>query len=64
MAQALEQRTVLPSGFCDEVLKKVQEMGVEGEVASRTHETHDVFKRENDEQLLLWLNRWSHLSYG
>lgn len=58
VAMALESRTQLPPGFCEEVLKKIQEISAEGEKLSREHENHAVFKKEHDEQLLLWLNRY------
>ena len=57
VAAALERRTLLPSTFCDEVWKKIQELSSDGEKPSREHESHELFRRELDEQLLLWLNR-------
>ena len=58
VAMALESRMPLPLAFCEEVLKKVQEISAEGEKMTREHENHEVFRKEHDEQLLLWLNRW------
>ncbi len=40
-----------------QVMKKVQEISAEGEAPSRDHEDHTLFSRDQDEQLLLWLNR-------
>ena len=57
VAQALEKRTPLPVAFCEEVMKKVQEISADGEPVTRDHENHAAFTKECDEQLLLWLNR-------
>ena len=58
VASALQDRTTLPVAFCEEVFKKIQEVSADNEKISRDHENHDLFKREQDEQLLLWLNRF------
>ena len=55
VAKALIHRTHLPLNFCQEVRKKLSDSGV-GD--SWEHERHDVFKKEHDEQLLIWLNRY------
>ena len=57
VAKAMECRTVLPTPFCEEVLKKIQEISADGEPLDRSHENHSMYKRDHDEQLLLWLNR-------
>ena len=58
VAKALQNRTPLPPTFCEQVMKKIQEISGDGETISRVHEDHDFFRREQDEQLLLWLNRY------
>ena len=57
VATALQNRTLLPVAFCEEVIKKVQEIMGEGEKLTRDHENHGIFRQEQDEQLLLWMNR-------
>ena len=57
VAKSLENRTPLPTAFCEEVMKKIQEISAEGEQLNRDHEDHSLCGREQDEQLLLWLNR-------
>jgi len=47
----------LPTSFRDEVFKKVQELSGDDEQIDREHENHELFSKEQDEQLLLWLNR-------
>ncbi|GFS15828.1 E3 ubiquitin-protein ligase HERC2, partial [Elysia marginata] len=75
VAVAMVRRLVLPGPFTEEVLKKIQDIASEGSVllgavggvSSRTHERHDIFRQEHDEQLLQWINRkpddWT-LSWG
>ncbi|XP_052719637.1 E3 ubiquitin-protein ligase HERC2-like [Crassostrea angulata] len=68
VATGIVQRTVLPMSFIEEVRKKILDIsGEEEETALNVHENHDLFKQEQDEQLLLWLNRkpeeWT-LSWG
>nr|XP_034301897.1 E3 ubiquitin-protein ligase HERC2 isoform X1 [Crassostrea gigas] len=68
VATGIVQRTVLPMSFIEEVRKKILDIsGEEEETALNVHENHDIFKQEQDEQLLLWLNRkpeeWT-LSWG
>ncbi|XP_015113813.1 E3 ubiquitin-protein ligase HERC2 [Diachasma alloeum] len=61
VAKALVNRSALPKSFCLDVTKRINEMmSAEGEGHSHgkpPHENHELFKREHDEQLLLWLNR-------
>lgn len=67
VAGAIVKRSHLPPTFLEEVIKKVQDISADGEPVLIDHETHDIFKQEHDEQLLLWLNRrpddWT-LSWG
>ncbi|XP_044262446.1 E3 ubiquitin-protein ligase HERC2 isoform X2 [Tribolium madens] len=64
VAKSLIHRTVLPANFCQEVRKKLADTNADG---CWEHESHDIFKKEHDEQLLIWLNRrpedWT-LSWG
>ncbi|XP_011304625.1 E3 ubiquitin-protein ligase HERC2 [Fopius arisanus] len=63
VAKSLINRTALPKSFCVDVTKRINEMmNAEGEphLSHREippHESHELFRREHDEQLLLWLNR-------
>ncbi len=43
-----------------QVLKKIQEISAEGESMTREHENHEMFGQDQDEQLLLWINRLEH----
>ncbi|XP_021378315.1 E3 ubiquitin-protein ligase HERC2-like isoform X2 [Mizuhopecten yessoensis] len=67
VAAAMVQRTAFPPVFLEEVRKKIKDISGDGEEFTKAHELHTVFKREMDEQLLLWLNRkpedWT-LSWG
>ncbi|XP_030756884.1 E3 ubiquitin-protein ligase HERC2 [Sitophilus oryzae] len=71
VAKSLIRRTPLPINFCMEVRKKFTDTQSEGlEVLTEgylDHENHTIFKKEHDEQLLVWLNRrpedWT-LSWG
>ncbi|ESO89418.1 hypothetical protein LOTGIDRAFT_218809 [Lottia gigantea] len=67
VANAIVNRLPLPQVFCDEVLKKIQDIAAEGEEESHEHKDQMVFKLGQDEQLLQWLNRrpqdWT-LSWG
>jgi E3 ubiquitin-protein ligase HERC2 len=60
VAMALQHRTSLslPIIFCDEVFKKVQELTADDEQVDRSYESHELFGNEQDEQLLMWLNRY------
>ncbi|XP_034287268.1 E3 ubiquitin-protein ligase HERC2 isoform X1 [Pantherophis guttatus] len=57
VAVALDKRTPLPRLFLDEVAKKIQELMADHENIDILHESHEVFKREQDEQLVQWMNR-------
>lgn len=67
VAKAIINRTTLPQTFCIEVRKKLVDSSTEDDEHVWEHEQHDVFKKEQDEQLLIWLNRrpedWT-LSWG
>jgi E3 ubiquitin-protein ligase HERC2 len=64
VAMALQHRGAaastpqLPTVFRDDVFKKVQEVSADDERVDREHENHELFGREQDEQLLLWINRF------
>jgi len=47
----------MPPPFCQEVRKKILVMVPDGERIGHDHENNHLFKKEHDEQLLLWLNR-------
>ncbi|XP_023810269.2 E3 ubiquitin-protein ligase HERC2 isoform X5 [Oryzias latipes] len=57
VAVALDKRTSLARAFLDEVTKKIRELMADHENMSGLHESHDLFKREHDEQLVQWMNR-------
>ncbi|XP_056895397.1 E3 ubiquitin-protein ligase HERC2 isoform X2 [Takifugu flavidus] len=57
VAIALDQRTSLPRPFLEEVTKKIRELMADHESMNSLHESHDLFKREHDEQLVQWMNR-------
>ncbi|XP_043927990.1 E3 ubiquitin-protein ligase HERC2 [Protopterus annectens] len=57
VALALDKRTSLPRLFLDEVAKKIRELMADVESMNYLHENHDVFRREQDEQLVQWMNR-------
>ncbi|XP_041440166.1 E3 ubiquitin-protein ligase HERC2 isoform X2 [Xenopus laevis] len=57
VAVALDKRTPLPRQFLDEVTKKIRELMADDENMNAVHERHDIFKREQDEQLVQWMNR-------
>lgn len=40
-----------------QVAKKIRELMADNENMDVLHECHDVFKREQDEQLVQWMNR-------
>ncbi|XP_038055580.1 E3 ubiquitin-protein ligase HERC2-like [Patiria miniata] len=68
VSKSLESRIHLPEMFCEEVMKKIREISAESDGAThREHENHAEFKREHDEQILMWMNRrpddWT-LSWG
>lgn len=58
VAISIVHRTQLPVPFADEVRKKIQDLAADGEEMTRKHEDHQIFKIEQDEQLLIWLNRF------
>lgn len=58
VAKALEKRDQLPTNFCEEVMKKIADISISEEEMSRDHESHALFRREQDEQILLWMNRF------
>lgn len=58
VAKALIHRTQLPKNFCLEVRKKFTESNDQEADEPWDHEKHNVFKKEHDEQLLAWLNRY------
>ncbi|KAJ8962033.1 hypothetical protein NQ314_005815 [Rhamnusium bicolor] len=66
VAKSLIHRTPLPLNFCLEVRKKLAECNADA-AEYWEHEKHLLFKKEHDEQLLIWLNRrpedWT-LSWG
>jgi E3 ubiquitin-protein ligase HERC2 len=57
VAAGVVQRSSLPTPFCDEVMKKIQDISGDGEAINGDHINNARFKQEHDEQLLLWLNR-------
>ncbi|XP_059922232.1 E3 ubiquitin-protein ligase HERC2 isoform X1 [Gadus macrocephalus] len=57
VAVALDKRSGLPRPFLDEVTKKICELMADHETMSGLHEKHDTFRREQDEQLVQWMNR-------
>lgn len=57
VAIAIDHRSQLPAPFAEEVRKKIQDLAADNEEMSKTHENHQIFKQEQDEQLLIWLNR-------
>ncbi|XP_044756400.1 E3 ubiquitin-protein ligase HERC2 [Coccinella septempunctata] len=66
IAKSLIHRTPLPQSFCEDVRKKLADKDYDrGDYWD--HEKHSIFKKEHDEQLLIWLNRkpedWT-LSWG
>ncbi|KAJ8985747.1 hypothetical protein NQ317_014400 [Molorchus minor] len=67
VAKSLINRTPLPLNFCHEVRKKLTDPSEDTSDDYWEHEKHTVFKKEHDEQLLIWLNRrpedWT-LSWG
>ncbi|KAL1491483.1 hypothetical protein ABEB36_012074 [Hypothenemus hampei] len=70
VAKALIHRTTLPMNFCLEVRKKFADSQTDCDSTPEgylEHENHVLFKKEHDEQLLVWLNRrpedWT-LSWG
>ncbi|XP_050303138.1 E3 ubiquitin-protein ligase HERC2 [Anthonomus grandis grandis] len=70
VAKSLTRRLPLPMNFCFEVRKKFtdsQDCSDSSIDCYLEHENHVIFKKEHDEQLLVWLNRkpedWT-LSWG
>ncbi|KAL3277032.1 hypothetical protein HHI36_012394 [Cryptolaemus montrouzieri] len=66
IAKSLIHRMPLPMQFCEDVRKKLSDSDYEMETYLE-HENNSLFKKEHDEQLLIWLNRrpedWT-LSWG
>lgn len=67
VAKSLIHRTQLPMSFCYEVRKKLMDSNAELSEEYYEYENNRIFKKEHDEQLLIWLNRrpedWT-LSWG
>ena len=58
VASSLELRSPLPYDFLTEVGEKITEMVLETtQDCIVEYNDHRVFKKEHDEQLLLWLNQ-------
>lgn len=57
VANAIIHRTSLPRTFCLELRKKFSESSLCTADDVMEHENHTLFKKEQDEQLLVWLNR-------
>ena len=57
VASSLESRSPLPYDFLTEVREKITEMVLETQDCTVEYHDHKVFKKEHDEQLLLWLNQ-------
>lgn len=62
VAKSLIHRTLLPLSFCLEVRKKLGDSSMEKTEEYWEHEKHTMFKKEHDEQLLIWLNRYTFIS--
>lgn len=58
VAKSLIHRTELPMNFCFEVRKKLLDSSAELTEEYCEYENNNVFKKEHDEQLLIWLNRY------
>ncbi|KAK9875133.1 hypothetical protein WA026_005926 [Henosepilachna vigintioctopunctata] len=56
VAKSLIYRTPLPTQFCEDVRKKLPD-GDYDRIGYREHEDHTLFKREHDEQILIWMIR-------
>jgi E3 ubiquitin-protein ligase HERC2 len=55
-AIALENRGKIPQDMLDEAVVKIQEIK-STEKINREHESHELFKQEQDEQLINWFSR-------
>ena len=55
VASSLESRLPLPNDFVLEVKDKITELVQDAEEFGSEYISHDMFKREMDEQLLQWL---------
>ncbi|KAG1662456.1 E3 ubiquitin-protein ligase HERC2 [Nymphon striatum] len=67
VASAMIHRTPVPQTFCEDVRKKICGLAYPSEDLRTEHESHLLFKPDQDEQLLLWVNRHPHdwnLSWG
>lgn len=59
VAKSLINRTPLPKNFCQEVRKKLLNTTEDDNTdIVYDYESHVIFKKEHDEQLLAWLNRF------
>lgn len=57
VAKSLIHRLSLPMSFCYEVRKKLLDSNAELTEEYYDYENNKMFKKEHDEQLLIWLNR-------
>ena len=57
VAKSLENRVTLPKAFSGDVTKKVTQISADWEELNMEHENHTTFLREQDEQILIWMNR-------
>lgn len=58
VAKSLIHRTPLPLSFRMEVRKKVYDPNLDINMEEyQDYENNQIFKKEHDEQLLIWLNR-------
>ena len=64
VAAAIVTRCLLPPVFREEVGKKIQDIASDGQPGRSEHLDHDVFRLDQDEQLLQWLNRSGRQSQG
>ena len=57
LASSLETRMPLPDDFLAEAKEKISEVLQASEECGAEYTDHTLFKREHDEQLLLWLQQ-------
>ena len=57
-AQSFIQNTPLPKDFALDVREKLSEIVPPGESLCLDYENNDMFSKAEDEQLLIWLNRF------
>jgi len=55
--------TSLPASFRDEVHRRIQELSGDDERSDRRHEDCELFHQEQDEELILWLNRLTTVKF-